>query len=620
MGITVDLTDWMDAITERDPLSLLLADEDGTPSDRARCIAILESVREDAAQRADEVARGYIEIASAVLGHASFDEQTVEQANSFNPGADGHAVLIARERVWWAAMSVADADGSIARALRETYDGILNAYAPATTAMLLAGRRRPRGGMTSDELNVLMGYLTDGMTLRGRIDPLFGPEQQALVTGRLFDLLTEDDPDGLVDDEAEGSAAWLDRELAVRGVTVAGAAPQVLQLLRMAQLDDIALVRARLRCATVLRARELRGTAEGLAAWRLAALTVGVLDPAHEPLVADVASSPGAAGEPLDELARVRALLRLGRPAAAADAASGLAARWRDPSGAALATALAAQARLELDDPGAAQLLADEAVAAGGTAAALAHAVRAHLLHDRGEHEAATAAIELGRAAADAAGADHRPHVALDLAAGTVALATGQATAAADLGRTAGDRLARVLDTHPAGGPWRLLVARARVAEGDAPQARRLVSDTLLALGGAESPAVRTLALLVHARTEQGAAATATREEAAAIADRHGLARLARIARADGWTGAPAPVPATAPAAAAPTVVDLAALGLSPRVAEVVALVAKGMRDAEIADALGIAVRTVNRHVATALKTTGARNRVALTRLVLGQD
>jgi len=43
----------------------------------------------------------------------------------------------------------------------------------------------------------------------------------------------------------------------------------------------------------------------------------------------------------------------------------------------------------------------------------------------------------------------------------------------------------------------------------------------------------------------------------------------------------------------------------------------RGLRDAEIAQELGISARTVNRHVGTALQTTGTRNRVELTALAL---
>jgi DNA-binding NarL/FixJ family response regulator len=55
---------------------------------------------------------------------------------------------------------------------------------------------------------------------------------------------------------------------------------------------------------------------------------------------------------------------------------------------------------------------------------------------------------------------------------------------------------------------------------------------------------------------------------------------------------------------------------LTPRVREVALLVAEGLKDTEIAERLTISPRTVNRHVAAALRATGARNRVELTVLM----
>jgi DNA-binding NarL/FixJ family response regulator len=52
--------------------------------------------------------------------------------------------------------------------------------------------------------------------------------------------------------------------------------------------------------------------------------------------------------------------------------------------------------------------------------------------------------------------------------------------------------------------------------------------------------------------------------------------------------------------------------GLTPRVLEVTLLVADGLRDREIAARLHLSPRTVHRHVAAALASTGARNRVEL--------
>ncbi|MBN9613097.1 MAG: helix-turn-helix domain-containing protein, partial [Actinobacteria bacterium] len=58
----------------------------------------------------------------------------------------------------------------------------------------------------------------------------------------------------------------------------------------------------------------------------------------------------------------------------------------------------------------------------------------------------------------------------------------------------------------------------------------------------------------------------------------------------------------------------------SPRQREVIALIARGATNAEIAEALGISPRTVERHVAAALAASGASSRTQLVHLALSQD
>ena len=59
---------------------------------------------------------------------------------------------------------------------------------------------------------------------------------------------------------------------------------------------------------------------------------------------------------------------------------------------------------------------------------------------------------------------------------------------------------------------------------------------------------------------------------------------------------------------------------LSPRESEVAGFVARGLRNKEIAAELGLQECTVKRHVSTALRKTGARNRVALAAWLKNQD
>lgn len=59
--------------------------------------------------------------------------------------------------------------------------------------------------------------------------------------------------------------------------------------------------------------------------------------------------------------------------------------------------------------------------------------------------------------------------------------------------------------------------------------------------------------------------------------------------------------------------------GLTPRQIEVLMLAAQGLTDREIAAALTVSVRTVNRHVADMLSKLGVRRRRDAIRLVLGE-
>jgi DNA-binding NarL/FixJ family response regulator len=57
---------------------------------------------------------------------------------------------------------------------------------------------------------------------------------------------------------------------------------------------------------------------------------------------------------------------------------------------------------------------------------------------------------------------------------------------------------------------------------------------------------------------------------------------------------------------------------LTPRESEVAALVAEGMGDREIAEALHLSPFTIHQHIKRIYRTLGVDSRVALTRLLLG--
>jgi DNA-binding NarL/FixJ family response regulator len=60
--------------------------------------------------------------------------------------------------------------------------------------------------------------------------------------------------------------------------------------------------------------------------------------------------------------------------------------------------------------------------------------------------------------------------------------------------------------------------------------------------------------------------------------------------------------------------------GLTPRQIEVLMLAAQGYTDREIAKALTVSIRTVNRHVADTLSKLGVKRRSEAIRLVLGEQ
>ena len=245
------------------------------------------------------------------------------------------------------------------------------------------------------------------------------------------------------------------------------------------------------------------------------------------------------------------------------------------------------------------------ALAAAGRPADAFAAARVALAAARGgddDHAAATA-TRLGlAAAADRAAAARARRDAEDVAAASVegaALLDGapartwppgshgaaeMTTAAAERGRLEGrsdpDAWARAADA------WRAIPAPARVAAAQLRQA-----DALLADGAARADVADVLTAAHRSARELGA--RGLEREAA---------RLAARARVP-LPSADAPAPSRALPAAA------AGLGVTPRELEVLALVAAGRTNRQIADELVVSVKTAGVHVSSLLRKLGAATR-----------
>jgi DNA-binding CsgD family transcriptional regulator len=250
---------------------------------------------------------------------------------------------------------------------------------------------------------------------------------------------------------------------------------------------------------------------------------------------------------------------------------------------AARASALAAAGRPE-EAFGAARAARDAALAgqddqAAATARRLgiaAAADRAAAARARRDAAAVAAACAEGAALVDGVAVDGWPPASLG--------AAETATAAAELGRLEGrsdpDAWARAAEE------WRAIPAPARVA---AALLRR--ADALLA-GGASRTDVAGVLTAAH-RAARDLGARGLEREAARLAAR------ARVSLEAGTARAPA---RTVPAAAAD-------LGVTPRELEVLALVAAGRTNRQIAEELVVSVKTAGVHVSNLLRKLGAATR-----------
>ena len=382
--------------------------------------------------------------------------------------------------------------------------------------------------------------------------------------------------------------------------------------------------RVRRRVEPLLADPRLTGTPAGRQVWQAAAelLSMADADRALADRAADAALATPLAGQP------TRAALRGGWLLARLE-------RFDDARG----RLLGARAIAGRDDPetaladamvGHLALLAgplEDAVTAGDAAAASGHpiaapwgtAVCARALLLCGDLDGAEDAL----AAAGPPGPPTLGATMLVQARAHVALAAGRPAEALDALRVVAEHRRRVGGLNPAGwwGTTEVEV-RARLALGDRARAAAAVLAAAEVAGRWGTPVV--LAELDRAR--------------AAVAEDHEAAVDPALAAERALRGSPAHVERLRCAwtvdrlLAGPLREDAHGTGLdprhallggaagtleampvlTPRVREVAGLVAEGLRDQQIADRLGLSVRTVGRHVSTALRATGCRNRTEL--------
>lgn len=473
--------------------------------------------------------------------------------------------------------------------------------------LLRASGRHPRG----DPANFL--GIVDEIVVQVRADLEREPARCAESTARgaacaIYAATEPVDDLGELEQRSIGAVRDLERRLREPGLTEKARMRLVADLLAIAPTSLYAMSRARVHAAPLIEQPPPRAKA-ARRVWVAAAETIGMGegDLTLTERGVDVALTLGigaeAARDPLAFARTAWALLRLERfteaialltRARRGPRASGPLAAWRD--------GLEAYA-LHLAGSQADAVEAGRRAAMGtGPGVQLGRAFAARALIAQGRSPAARRLLD-GPAPRSLSGSAIRLVKAeLDLAEGRPAAALRGCESVSEDLRRAGVR-------NPAGWPWARTAIEAALQLGHRDEALRLLEGLERRSARWPTPLVRAELLRCHAAlAEMPEARTALlRQAAEVLAGGEAHAEAARVARLAGI----AP-----PADGDPPAGEGLLAALTPRGREVADLVAAGLRDREIAERLGLSVRTVHRHVAGALRATGARNRAALARLV----
>jgi len=476
--------------------------------------------------------------------------------------------------------------------------------------------RRPRPEFGIGGLVELVAATIQGLTAR-RAAAADSPREHAVALLRALDAWTEPEqiPYGALGAErttAMRRVLWLDRELDHVDPSSDHGLELALELMAFAPTSTLAFWRARHRAEGLLCRCDALASPLGRRAWRRAAEMIAMVD-GHRTLAEAVAAEerlgtePEVRDEEPDELLRTSwLLLRLER---FGDAVALLAECERrddlDPAQLTLLHGLRAHAFAATGPFDAAIRAAELAAEGRGIGAGIGAAAGIRLLARRGDLAGArslTATAPGGAMLADLGDTAVRiARATLEVRAGHAELALRELAAVADTMR-------RVGNVNPASWPWLEPTLEALVQVGDRARATR-------ALEGAAPHAEHWGTPLVMAELHRSRALLANRPEHAERERRAAREHMRRSeAHLERELTAASPVGPGAGAGGA-DVADAWLGALTPRVREVTLLVGQGLRDREIAERLHLSTRTVNSHVAAALRVLGARSRVDLATL-----
>lgn len=473
----------------------------------------------------------------------------------------------------------------------------------ALAAYLRRTNRQPRTDAEGYPAKVGEGVSTLRSDLRRK--PALDPFTAAYAIARAVEAGTEPVPDpAAIETRLRERVRVLDRRLHETEAGEPAWFRAAGELLEVAPTSAYAMSRALDHLADLAAAPPPRAVRERLV-WVAATETIGMADGDVAMVERGVDAAlrlggRGAGAGPVGLLRTVWSLLRLERLDEGLALLRRSRSHMRDPVHAAWADGLEAYAHHYAGHP-------EDAIEAGRRAAARpgagsmallgrAHAARA-LLAD-GRVEAARLMVDVELQATLGGNALRVTTAEVELASGRPAAALARCEEAADQLRRAGVR-------NPAGWPWRRIMIEAALALDRRVHAVSLLDELTLATARWPTPLVRAELLRAHAALAElpEARQALLREAAGALAGGEARAEHARVSALAGLTVGPPAAPG-----------QLAAL--TRRGHEVADLVAQGLRDREIAERLGLSVRTVHRHVGTALRAVGARNRAELARMV----